>query len=67
MFLHVVEARYVRDYTVWLRFSDGIFGEVDLADKLRGPIFEPLRDVSKFKRFSIASHSCVGERRRPRA
>lgn len=53
MFLHVVEARYVRDHVVWLRFSDGAAGEVDLAGELHGQVFEPLRDVEVFKRFSI--------------
>jgi hypothetical protein len=61
MFLHVVEARYVRDYTVWLRFSDGTCGEVDLADELNGPIFEPLRNLPEFKRFSIALHTLAWE------
>ncbi len=32
----VVEARYVKDYTVWLRFSDGLAGEVDLRDEKMG-------------------------------
>ena len=61
MFLHVVEARYVRDHTVWLRFNDGTCGEVDLADELNGPIFEPLRNLSEFKRFSIALHTLAWE------
>lgn len=61
MFLHVIEARYVRDYKVWLRFSDGICGEVDLADELNGPIFEPLHDLSMFRRFSIALHALAWE------
>ena len=26
---NVIEARYVRDYVVWLRFRDGTEGEVD--------------------------------------
>ena len=61
MFIHVVEARYVRDYTVWLRFNDGTCGEVDLADELTGPIFEPLRSVTEFKRFKIALHTLAWE------
>ena len=61
MFLHVLEAHYVRDYTVWLRFSDGTSGEVDLADELNGPIFEPLHDMSEFKRFSITLHTLAWE------
>lgn len=49
MYYHVLEARYVGGYVVWLRFQDGTSGEVDLATELRGPVFEPLRDPSYFK------------------
>ena len=47
--IHVVEARYVRDYVIWLRFNDGLMGEVDLRDELDGPIFEPLRELEAFQ------------------
>ena len=47
--VRLVEARYVRDYVIWLRFSDGLAGEVDLRDELDGPIFEPLRDIDFFQ------------------
>jgi hypothetical protein len=50
---HVVEARYVRSHTVWLRFRDGTCGEMDLGSALQGPIMEPLKDVAFFKQFSI--------------
>ena len=42
--VRITDARYLRDYVVWVRFSDGVEGEVDLARELDGPIFEPLRD-----------------------
>ena len=61
MFLHVVEARYVRDYTVWLRFSDGTCGEVDLSEELEGPVFGPLLDLDQFKRFTLAYHTLTWE------
>ena len=47
--IHVVEARYVRDYVIWLRFSDGLAGEVDLRVELDGPVFEPLRKPEAFQ------------------
>ena len=50
---HILEVRHVAGHTVWLRFRDGTTGEVDLADALKGPIFEPLRDVTYFRRFSL--------------
>jgi Protein of unknown function (DUF2442) len=57
MFLHIIEARYVRDYTIWVRFNDGAAGEVDLSDELEGPVFGPLRDTERFKNFSLAYHT----------
>jgi len=50
----LVEARYVRDYVIWLRWSDGTQGEVDLAGELDGPIFEPLKDQGYFRRFILS-------------
>jgi hypothetical protein len=61
MFLHVIEARYVRDYTVWLRFNDGTSGEVDLSEELDGPVFGPLKDLDRFKRFTLAYHTLTWE------
>ncbi len=49
MILHVIEARYVRDYVVWLRFNDGAEGEVDLSGELEGEVFGPLRDLHAFQ------------------
>jgi hypothetical protein len=49
----VLEARYIRDYVVWLRFRDGTSGEVDLRPAMSGPVFEQLLDVDYFRQFSI--------------
>lgn len=49
----LVDTKYVRDFVVWIRFSDGAEGEVDLLPELSGPIFEPLRDVGAFKSFQL--------------
>jgi len=48
MILHVTEARYERDYVVYLRFNDGAEGFVDLAEELHGEMFEPLKDKELF-------------------
>jgi hypothetical protein len=53
MVYDVLEARYVRDYVVWLRFRDGTAGEVDLQAALRGPVFQRLKDLEYFRRFTI--------------
>lgn len=49
----VVEARYVRDYVVWLRFHDGTSGEIDLEPELWGEVFEPLKDMEVFRSFFV--------------
>lgn len=49
----LIEAYYVRDYRIRLRFEDGAAGEIDLEDELWGPVFEPLRDAEVFKRFRL--------------
>ncbi len=53
MILHVVEARYERDYILHLEFNDGAEGHVDLANELHGEMFAPLKDPAKFKAFRI--------------
>ncbi|HYS56402.1 MAG TPA: DUF2442 domain-containing protein [Thermoanaerobaculia bacterium] len=55
----VVDARYVRDYVIWVTFEDGTEGEVDLSAELLGPVFEPLKDVSFFRKFTVAEHGTI--------
>ena len=42
------EAKYQGDYRIWLRFSDGTEGEIDLEKELWGEMFEPLKEKAKF-------------------
>ena len=49
----VKEVRYVSGYTLWLRFSDGTEGEIDLSAELWGPVFEPLRDFETFRKVVV--------------
>lgn len=52
-FVHVEEARYLDGHRVWLRFDDGLEGEIDLAPEIDGEVFEPLRDPAYFARFLV--------------
>jgi hypothetical protein len=51
--IHVVRARYLDAHRVWLRFEDGLEGEIDLGRQLEGEIFEPLNDPGYFSRFKV--------------
>jgi hypothetical protein len=53
MLPHIIDSRYIIDHTVWLRFSDGAEGEVDLSNELHGPVFEPLRNIEMFRQFVL--------------
>ena len=53
MIPRVVQAHYVRDYVIHLRYADGTGGDVDLRDELYGEVFEPLRDLGFFRQFSV--------------
>ncbi len=61
MIPHVVEAKHLGDHRVWLKFDDGASGEVDLSDELEGPVFEPLREVAFFGRFSVRYNTLTWE------
>ena len=50
---HVVEARYLGDYKVWLEFNDGRKGVVDLSDELHGEERSPLRNRELFSTFYL--------------
>jgi len=36
------------DYRIWLKFADGVEGEVNLEDELWGEMFQPLKDKALF-------------------
>jgi hypothetical protein len=49
----VVRAEHLGDFTLRLLFNDGVDAIVDLEDLLTGPVFEPLREPSYFRRFFL--------------
>lgn len=53
MFLEVLEAEYLWDYLLKIKFNTGETKLVDLKESLKGPVFEPLKDVNYFRKFTI--------------
>ena len=49
----VIDANYVDNYILHIRFSDGSEGEVDFENELDGEIFELLKDISYFRKFTV--------------
>jgi Protein of unknown function (DUF2442) len=47
------DAKYQGDYRVWLKFADGVEGEVDFENELWGEVFEPLKQKDLFAQVSL--------------
>jgi hypothetical protein len=53
MVTRIINAKYIDKYIIWIQFNDGIEGKVNLEDELWGPVFEPLKDINQFRKFSV--------------
>ena len=42
---HIIEAKYINNYIIWLKFRDGLEGKMDFCNEFDGPIFEPLKKL----------------------
>ncbi len=61
MHYHVIDAKYVKDFIILIKFENGLSGEIDLGDEFDGPIFEPLKNMEYFKSFKIQGHTLCWE------
>lgn len=50
--ISVTDAKYLNDYGIELVFNDGLKGIVNLKDSLKGKVFEPLKNIDYFKKFT---------------
>jgi hypothetical protein len=48
MMSKIVLVRPLPGYRLHVEFADGVVGVVELADRLLGPVFQPLRDEAEF-------------------
>ncbi len=54
--ISILEARYVKDFRIFLKFNTGETGEVDLKDIVyKYPIAKPLRNFEVFSHFYLDS------------
>lgn len=54
--LSIIEARYEKDYSLFVKFSDEKEASVDLRDMIidaKIKSFQELRDIDKFKKFRV--------------
>jgi hypothetical protein len=56
----VVDAKYLKDYQIWLKFNDNTEKVVDLKEKVLSDerkIFQPLKEIEYFKQVTFNSES----------
>ena len=53
MFIEVIRAEYIDGYCIKLWFNNDVTKFVDLKSSLNGVVFEPLKDLDYFKRFTV--------------
>jgi len=51
--LRIIDVDYIKDYTLRLKFSDGVTKEVDLKPYLTGEVFGELLDMGKFVQYGL--------------
>ena len=58
MLIDIVEARVVGNYRLYIRFEDGVDGELDLKDliEFKG-VFEPLQDPREVAKVRVDAES----------
>jgi hypothetical protein len=54
--VHITAVEPLDGYRLRLTFEDGVSGEIDLADELWGPVFEPLHDRAYFMQVAVDEH-----------
>ena len=56
MLIRPTSIRALPNYCLYLEFSDGIKGKIDLSDLAGHEVFEPWNDLVFFERVHIGSH-----------
>jgi hypothetical protein len=49
----VIEVEAKANYVLSVTFDDGVQGEISMADRLFGPMFEPLKDPAYFAKAEV--------------
>jgi hypothetical protein len=49
----IIDVKALDHYKLFLKFEDGVSGEIDLSGDLWGEMFEPLKDPAFFKQVRL--------------
>ena len=54
-----IEVKAVPNFRIWLRYDDGIAGEVDLSDLAGRGVFKAWNDATFFNSVRLGSHGAI--------
>lgn len=54
-----VEVKALPQYRIWLRYDDGVHGEVDLSDLVGRGVFQVWADAAVFRAVRLGSHGAI--------
>lgn len=54
-----IDVRALQPYRIWLRYDDGVQGEVDLSDFAGRGVFAAWQDPAAFSRVRLGSHGAI--------
>lgn len=55
----VIRVQPLEGYRLHVEFADGVRGEIDLSNRLFGPVFEPLADPDFFAQVSVDEFGAI--------
>ncbi|MCA9247109.1 MAG: DUF2442 domain-containing protein [Planctomycetales bacterium] len=55
----IVQVQAREGYRLFVEFADGVAGDVDLSQRLFGPVFEPLKDEAFFAKATVDEFGAV--------
>jgi hypothetical protein len=55
----IIRVTALSGYRLRVEFDDGTAGEVDVADRLFGPVFEPLHDEVEFNKVMVDEFGAI--------
>ena len=55
----IVTAKPLEGYRIEVTFSDGLKGEIDISDRLFGPVFRPLKDPDVFRQLKVDEFGAI--------
>lgn len=57
--MRVVEIRALPDYKIWVRYEDGVEGEIDLSSYVGKGVFSAWNDPSFFEGVHVSPHGSI--------